>query len=336
MGLGVLIKNMAVKIFAIFCIFCLVLAGMPVLPAAAREEAYPLIYGRKPETEEPLLELWMDEGKYAVRPGDCLWGIAENLWGEGGRYVELLEENKELIADPNLIYPGMSLKTAGKAYIVRKEAKYGGAQMGAYSMDIPGGWTVGIVSSGEAYANYAFSGEGISGIACLIQDKRQDTVKNVQDWERAAEKIQETAEENYPGAVSDFVFEHYGMENGEMYLYSFTYGMDLKDYQTDGKFSCRVCVGMKLTGHLQAQFVGYATKYDIESGVRYVTASFEEHTEGYDLDKFTVNNSNMTISPETPWAMEGMFNSFAWIDSFFTALIEKATGVEPEKIRKKT
>ncbi|MDE6202971.1 MAG: hypothetical protein K2G19_05780, partial [Lachnospiraceae bacterium] len=212
-----------------------------------------------------------------------------------------------------------------------KEAK-GGAQMGQYSMDTPGGWTVGVISSGDAYANYAFSGDGISCIACLIQDKRQETAEDVQDWERAAEKIKKYAEENYPGAVSDLSFEHYRMANEEeVYLYSFTYGVDLENYQMDGEFSCRVCVGMKLTEHIQAQFVGYATKYDIESCVRYVTASFEEHTDGYDLDEFSVNDSNMAISPEMPWSMDGMFNSFAWIDKFFTALIERVAGIEPEK-----
>ena len=88
---------------------------------------------------------------------------------------------------------------------------------------------------------------------------------------------------------------------------------------------------MKLTEHIQAQFVGYAVNYDIESCVRYVTASFEEHTQGYDLDEFTVSDSNMAISPESPWTLEGMFNSVAWIDEFFTALIKKAAGIEPEK-----
>ena len=62
-----------------------------------------------------------------------------------------------------------------------------------------------------------------------------------------------------------------------------------------------------------------------------MTASFEEHTQGYDLDEFTVSDSNMAISPESPWELEGMFNSFAWIDEFFTALFKRAAGIEPEK-----
>lgn len=337
MGLGVLMKRIMRKTFVIFFIFCLALVSLPAPTVFAREEAYPFIYGERPETEDPVLELWMDEEEYVVRPGDCLWDIAERIWGEGEGYGELLEENKELIADADLVYPGMRLKIAGKGYIVRTEAKNGGTQMGKYSMDTPGGWTVGVISSGDAYANFAFSGDGISCISCLVQDKRQETAKDVQDWKKAAEKIQRFAEENYPDTVSDLAFEHYRMENEEeVYLYSFTYGVDLEDFQMDGRFSCRVCAGMKLTEHIQAQFVGYATKYDIESCVRYVTASFEEHAQGYDMDEFTVNDSNMAVSPETPWSMEGMFNSFAWIDEFFTSLIERAAGIEPEKSPKES
>ena len=41
MGLGVLIKGMAVKLFAFFCIFCLVLASLPVLPVLAQEVRAP-------------------------------------------------------------------------------------------------------------------------------------------------------------------------------------------------------------------------------------------------------------------------------------------------------
>lgn len=158
MGLGVLIKGMAVKLFAFFCIFCLVLASLPVLPVLAQEEAYPLIFGKKPETEEPVLELWMDEEEYVVRPGECLWDIAENLWGEGARYTDILEKNKNMITNEDLIYPGMSLKTAGRGYIVRKDAKYGGVQMGEYSMDMPGGWTAGLYLRGTLMLTLPFLG----------------------------------------------------------------------------------------------------------------------------------------------------------------------------------
>lgn len=41
-----------------------------------------------------------------VQPGFTLWGIAEQMMGEGEQYVQVFNANKELIRDPDLIYPG--------------------------------------------------------------------------------------------------------------------------------------------------------------------------------------------------------------------------------------
>ena len=58
-------------------------------------------------------------------------------------------------------------------------------------------------------------------------------------------------------------------------------------------------------------------------------ASFEEK-EGYDPQTSSVNDSNMSIQPQADWEMEGMLNPFAWVEEFFTALIEEAEGTQPE------
>ena len=41
-----------------------------------------------------------------VQPGFTLWGIAEANFGDGVRYVQVFDANKEKIKDPDLIYPG--------------------------------------------------------------------------------------------------------------------------------------------------------------------------------------------------------------------------------------
>ncbi len=41
-----------------------------------------------------------------VQPGSTLWAIAEENLGGGVFYVEVFEANRDLIKDPNLIYPG--------------------------------------------------------------------------------------------------------------------------------------------------------------------------------------------------------------------------------------
>ena len=41
-----------------------------------------------------------------VQPGYTLWAISEGYFGEGIRYVQIFEENRDHISDPNLIFPG--------------------------------------------------------------------------------------------------------------------------------------------------------------------------------------------------------------------------------------
>lgn len=46
---------------------------------------------------------------YTVKKGDCLWNIAKKELGNGSRYTEILELNRDKIKNPNLIYPGQVL-----------------------------------------------------------------------------------------------------------------------------------------------------------------------------------------------------------------------------------
>lgn len=41
-----------------------------------------------------------------VQPGFTLWGIADDMMGEGTMYVQVFEANRDKIRDPDLIYPG--------------------------------------------------------------------------------------------------------------------------------------------------------------------------------------------------------------------------------------
>lgn len=46
---------------------------------------------------------------YTVVKGDCLWKIAKKLLGDGSRYTEIYNLNRDKISNPNLIYPGQVL-----------------------------------------------------------------------------------------------------------------------------------------------------------------------------------------------------------------------------------
>jgi len=45
-------------------------------------------------------------GQIVVQPGDTLWAIAENRYGEGVRYSVIYQANAARIRNPDLIYPG--------------------------------------------------------------------------------------------------------------------------------------------------------------------------------------------------------------------------------------
>jgi len=46
------------------------------------------------------------QGNVVVQPGNSLWRIARQLYGEGTRYMVIYGANKEQIRDPDMIYPG--------------------------------------------------------------------------------------------------------------------------------------------------------------------------------------------------------------------------------------
>lgn len=46
---------------------------------------------------------------YTVVKGDCLWNIAKKQLGNGARYMEIFNLNKNKIKNPSLIYPGQIL-----------------------------------------------------------------------------------------------------------------------------------------------------------------------------------------------------------------------------------
>lgn len=46
---------------------------------------------------------------YTVVGGDTLWGIATRYYGNGAQYPTIYNANKNIISNPNLIYPGQKL-----------------------------------------------------------------------------------------------------------------------------------------------------------------------------------------------------------------------------------
>lgn len=51
-----------------------------------------------------------DENYYEIKSGDSLSKIAKHFYGDGNLYDKIFEANKEVIKDPNLIYPGQKIR----------------------------------------------------------------------------------------------------------------------------------------------------------------------------------------------------------------------------------
>jgi nucleoid-associated protein YgaU len=51
-----------------------------------------------------------DSSFVLVKSGDTLWGIAERELGNGARYTEIFAANREVIENPDLIYPGQKIR----------------------------------------------------------------------------------------------------------------------------------------------------------------------------------------------------------------------------------
>ena len=58
----------------------------------------------KPEEPEEKAEV------YEIVSGDTLGGIAKKYYGKAGAYMKIFEANRDIISDPNKIYPGQKIR----------------------------------------------------------------------------------------------------------------------------------------------------------------------------------------------------------------------------------
>jgi len=52
-------------------------------------------------------------GRIVVQPGNSLWKLARDTYGQGVQYTVIYEANKDQIANPDLIYPGQVFSVPG-------------------------------------------------------------------------------------------------------------------------------------------------------------------------------------------------------------------------------
>lgn len=92
-------------------------AATASIPSAANEESAESSSGAGPEagnadaaaSEESADKSPAGPKTYTVQPGDTLWKIAKQFHGDGKEYMKIFEANKDLLKDPDHIYPGQEL-----------------------------------------------------------------------------------------------------------------------------------------------------------------------------------------------------------------------------------
>jgi len=86
--------------------------AVPAEPAAPAEaKPIPAVAPPPPAAAPPGAKV--SPASYTVLPGQSLWSIANDVLGEGGRYIEILDLNPQLRGDPGRIVPGIELKLPG-------------------------------------------------------------------------------------------------------------------------------------------------------------------------------------------------------------------------------
>ncbi|MEM1096635.1 MAG: peptidoglycan-binding protein LysM [Bacteroidota bacterium] len=60
-----------------------------------------------PEEEVPAVP---EPKFYTIQKGDSLWKVASKNYGDGNKWQALFEANREVIQDPDKIYPGQQIR----------------------------------------------------------------------------------------------------------------------------------------------------------------------------------------------------------------------------------
>ncbi|MGE5708403.1 MAG: LysM peptidoglycan-binding domain-containing protein, partial [Bacteroidota bacterium] len=72
------------------------------------------LFGTKPSSSAKAAvtdgEAKPADNSYTIQGGDTLWKIAQKLLGNGNRWREIYELNKDVIKNPNVIHAGVTLK----------------------------------------------------------------------------------------------------------------------------------------------------------------------------------------------------------------------------------
>lgn len=91
----------------------LVVGAEPAPPPESSAEAAgaPTVAPPAPEPPAPVVAAATGETPtHTVQSGDTLWKIAQEHYGNGAKYTAIFEANRDVLDDPDRIFPGQVLK----------------------------------------------------------------------------------------------------------------------------------------------------------------------------------------------------------------------------------
>jgi len=236
-------------------------------------------YDYAPVTELPrdayaadYICLIKEESTYDVKPGDTLWHISEVLLGNGSKYAQLYDSNRNIITDANFILPGMQLSIpGGRLYIPKDRYDRGGlAYEGAMRIALPDMVDNSYFLESDIFDPTSF-GNGISIFSTPVTNQMGENALT-DHWEDFVSEVTRCSA-TCDGRVSNLTFEKYQVENG----------CDLCGYYFDfdtGEKTIEFVVFYRLGIQNMAEVIGVREKKNNETLIdvtRYIAASFEDY-----------------------------------------------------------
>ena len=68
------------------------------------KQVVPIVFGRA------LMDPYAGFQQYTVKPGDTLFAIAQQFYGDASLYPRIFERTPNQLTNPNLIFPGQVLR----------------------------------------------------------------------------------------------------------------------------------------------------------------------------------------------------------------------------------
>lgn len=228
---------------------------------------------------DDYIALSAESVEYEIQKGDTLWEIAEEYLGSGERYIEIFEENRDMIADADYIYPGDVISISAHLYIPKDEYDRGGLRYeGAIHIASPNivEKDMFLVTDIHDMTSFSYESSGIIMFSLPVTNRMGENALT-ENWDEFVREVKRCSE-TCGGRVSNLVFEKYEMEGAcDLCGYSF-------DFDT-GEKVVKFAAFYRLGAQNMAEVIGVwdpATGWDfLESTTltdvtRYIAASFED------------------------------------------------------------